>query len=207
MTSKKTLPYGETKKVELMDPFGALQAPFADSDDITMATMSEMEALHRLADHAEATIDDRFSEMSDNFAIPEVLSCDEVPARSLDQFYSPWENDEAGKWDIVDYDFKGVEEYDAQTMQIVSECKARFLDDDDIESPLAALTDECRETNEAEQAQPASLLLEERLLETNAPKLPRSLSVAPVEGGITQGPNADDPHGSSPSGNYGGDDD
>jgi hypothetical protein len=168
--------------------------------------MSKMEALHRFAEQAEATIDDRFSEMSANLLMPETFSSDEVPARSLDQFYSPWENDEAGKWDIVDYDFKGVEEYDAQTMQIVSECKARFLDDDDIESPPAALTDECRETNEAEQAQPASLLLEERL-ETNAPKLPRSLSVAPVEGGITQGPNADDPHGSSPSGNYGGDDD
>jgi hypothetical protein len=206
MTSKKTLPYGETKKVELMDQFGTLQAHFPDSDDISMAPMSKMEALHRFAEQAEATIDDRFSEMSANLLMPETFSSDEVPARSLDQFYSPWENDEAGKWDIVDYDFKGVEEYDAQTMQIVSECKARFLDDDDIESPPAALTDECRETNEAEQAQPASLLLEERL-ETNAPKLPRSLSVAPVEGGITQGPNADDPHGSSPSGNYGGDDD
>lgn len=207
MTSKKTLPYGETKKVELMDQFGTLQAHFPDSDDISMAPMSKMEALHRFAEQAEATIDDRFAEMSDNLLMPETFSSDEVPARSLDQFYSPWENDEAGKWDIVDYDFKGVEEYDAQTMQIVSECKARFLDDDDIESPPAALTDECRETNEAEQAQPASLLLEERLLETNASKLPWSLSVAPVEGGITQGPNADDPHGSSPSGNNGGVDD
>ncbi|CAO1652985.1 hypothetical protein [Parasphingorhabdus sp. NYA22] len=207
MTTKKTLPYGETKKIALIDPFGALQAHFPDSDDISMAPMSEMEALHRFAEQAEATIDDRFAEKSDNLLMPEILSSDEVTARSLDQFYSPWENDETGKWDIVDYDFKGVEEYDAQTMQIVSECKVRFLDDDDIECPPTALTDECRETNETEQAQPASLLLEERLLETNAPKLPRSLSVAPVKGGITQGPNSDDPHGSSPSGNYGGDDD
>ena len=207
MTTKKTPPYGETKKIELMDPFGALQAHFPDSDDISLAPMSEMEALHKFAEHAEATTDDRFAEMSDSLLMPEALSSDEVPARSLGQSYSPWDNDETGKWDIVDYDFQGVEEYDAQTMAIVSECNVRFLDDDDTGSPPAALTDECREANEAEQAQPASFLLEERLLETNAPKLPRSVSVVPIEGGIALGPNADDPHGSSPSGNESGVDD
>lgn len=204
MTSKKTLPYGETKKIELMDPFGALQAHFPDSDDISMAPMSEMEALRRFADQAEATIDDRFAEISENSSEPEATPSGEVPQRSSDQLHSPWEKDDTGKWDIVDYDFQGVEEYDAQTMAIVSECKVRFLDDDDLESPPAVLPVECRETNEAEQAQPASFLLEERLLETNAPKLPRSLSVAPNEGGIALGPNADDPHGSSPSGNESG---
>ncbi len=207
MTNQKTLPHGEAKKIELMDQFGALGAHFAEPDDISVATMSPMEALLRFVDHIEETIDDRFSEMSENVSVPKNLGGGEVPPESLDQFRSPWQNDDTGKWDIADYDFQGAVEYDAQTMQIVSECKVRFLDGDDIESPTAALTVECHAKNEAEQAEPASLLLEDKLLEADNPILPRSLSVARVEGGITQGPNADDPHGSFSSGNNNGVDD
>jgi len=173
-----------------------------------MAMITQMEAQLRRAEHADEMMDDECAEISENSSQPEFHPSAEARQENLDQFHSPWENDTTGKWDISDYDYGGAEEYDAQTMEIIPECKVRFLDDvDDAESRPAALTDECLARNETEQAQPASLLLEEKLLETETSKLPRSLSAAPIEGGITQGPNADVPHGSSLSRDDGGADD
>ena len=186
----------------------ALKAQISASHDISVAMIFQIEQQLRRLEEEDKTSDAGSEEASQNSAQAESLPLSEPASQSLEYCHTPWDNDATGKWDIVDYDFQGAVQYDAQTVGIVSECEVRFQDDDqDAESMTAVLAVDCPAENETEQAQSASLILEEKLLEAYDPMLPRSPSAAHVEGGITQGPNADDPHGSTPSGNNNGVDD
>jgi len=192
----------------LVGQVAALKTQVSASYDINIAMISQIEQQLRRLDEEDEIADAELAEVSPNLQQSEILQGSEPLAESLNRLHSTWDNDATGKWDIVDYDFQGAVEYDAQTVGIVSECEVRFQDDDqDAESMTAVLAVECPPENETEQAQPASLILEDTLLEAYDPTLPRSPSAAPVAGGITQGPNADDPHGSYPSGNNNGVDD
>lgn len=186
----------------------ALKAQVSASHDINIAMISQIEQQLRRLDEEDEIADAELTEVSPNLQQSESLQGSEPLAQSLNRLHSTWDNDATGKWDVIDYDFQGAVEYDAQTMGIVSECEVRFRNDnEDAESMPAVLPVECPPENETEQAQPASFFLEDKLLEADDPMLPRSPSAAPVEGGITQGPNADDPHGSDPSENNNGVDD